>query len=260
MNHTRHSMRHFALHTTWIAVFIFTLIPDAPPARPTNTITVNSILDTTGDPSSCTLRDAINAANTNAVAGGCAAGSKAEVDTHRIHYEEIALFELGADNDPCGPKHVEEELVGREAGSRPDEQQHEQVERMTHVAIGTMSREGRGGRGGSVQGRLERKRPERVKPAKREDPPGEAGGGEHGDGGREPTSGSLKAEEEISGRLPNKDEREEANARGDGVEGRVVGARDSLREALFGAAPDHAAVLDEEGEAEDSVESKARSV
>jgi L-iditol 2-dehydrogenase len=24
--------------------------------------------------------------------GGCAAGSKAEVDTHRIHYEEIALF------------------------------------------------------------------------------------------------------------------------------------------------------------------------
>lgn len=75
MNHTRHSMRHFALHTTWIALFIFTLIPYAPPARPTNTITVNSILDTTGDPGICTLRDAINAANTNAVAGGCAAGS-----------------------------------------------------------------------------------------------------------------------------------------------------------------------------------------
>ena len=30
----------------------------------------------------------------------------AEVD------EEIALFELGADKDPRGPKHVEKELVG----------------------------------------------------------------------------------------------------------------------------------------------------
>src|SRR5512137_1721086 len=83
----------------------------------------------------------------------------AEVD------QEIALLELGADNDPCGPKHVEEELVGREARSRPDEQQHEQVERMADVAKGTTSHEGRGRRGGPAQGCLERKRPERVERA-----------------------------------------------------------------------------------------------
>ena len=79
--------------------------------------------------------------------------------------DEVALFERGAYDDPRAPQYVEEELVGREAGSRPDEQQHEQVERMTHVAIGTASHEGRGGRGGPTQGGLERKRPERVEPA-----------------------------------------------------------------------------------------------
>jgi len=43
------------------------------------TIDVNSSADTTGR--TCTLRDAITAANTNAVKGGCAAGSSAVADT-----------------------------------------------------------------------------------------------------------------------------------------------------------------------------------
>jgi len=40
-----------------------------------NTIAVNSISDSSGIPSICTLRDAILAANLNSVVGGCAAGS-----------------------------------------------------------------------------------------------------------------------------------------------------------------------------------------
>jgi CSLREA domain-containing protein len=40
-----------------------------------STITVNSHLDTSGNGSICTLRDAINAANSNAPAGGCPAGT-----------------------------------------------------------------------------------------------------------------------------------------------------------------------------------------
>ena len=65
---------------TLIALFPFaTSLPAnaAPPTAeaPASTITVNSNLDTTGNVSICTLRDAITAANTNLAAGGCAAGS-----------------------------------------------------------------------------------------------------------------------------------------------------------------------------------------
>ena len=42
------------------------------------TLTVNSLTDTIGGPD-CTLRDAITAANTDAVAGGCAAGGGADL-------------------------------------------------------------------------------------------------------------------------------------------------------------------------------------
>ena len=42
---------------------------------PAATITVNSHLDTSGNGSICTLRDAILAANNNTAVGGCAAGS-----------------------------------------------------------------------------------------------------------------------------------------------------------------------------------------
>src|SRR6478672_8201704 len=52
------------------AVMVLLLL--APAARAA-TITVNSTADTTGG-LPCTLRDAINAANTNAIAGGCPHG------------------------------------------------------------------------------------------------------------------------------------------------------------------------------------------
>ena len=43
-------------------------------------------------------------------------------------HEEIALFELGAYDDPGGPQHVEEESIGWQARRGPDEQEHAQVE------------------------------------------------------------------------------------------------------------------------------------
>ena len=140
--------------------------------------------------------------------------------------KEIAFFELRTDNDPCGPKHVEEELVGREARSRPDEYEREQVKRMTYIEIGTTRHEGRGGRRGSTQGCLECKRSERVKPAEGVDPPSKASDGEQDDSGREPTNGSLKAEKEGRGRLPEKDEGKKGSARRDRVESRIIGVRD----------------------------------
>lgn len=75
MSHKPHPVFLSAVRKTWIALLLFALIPNATPAAPTNTINVNSVLDTSGDPSICTLCDAINAANTNAAAGGCAAGA-----------------------------------------------------------------------------------------------------------------------------------------------------------------------------------------
>jgi len=41
--------------------------------------------------------------------------------------EKIALFELGAYDDPRGAEHVEEEPISRQARGGPDEQEHEQV-------------------------------------------------------------------------------------------------------------------------------------
>ncbi len=52
-----------------------TFMAGATPIAHASTINVTSIADTSGDPSICTLRDAIIAANTNAAAGGCPAGS-----------------------------------------------------------------------------------------------------------------------------------------------------------------------------------------
>jgi len=54
------------------------ILPSATSARvPSTTITVNTTADGTGGPD-CTLRDAIAAANTDTVAGGCSAGHRAD--------------------------------------------------------------------------------------------------------------------------------------------------------------------------------------
>ncbi len=60
------------------------------PNAPANTITVNSHLDTSGDGGICTLRDAINAANSNAAAGGCPAGAPyPAMDTINIPFSSL---------------------------------------------------------------------------------------------------------------------------------------------------------------------------
>jgi len=53
---------------------LFALLPGATPVAHAITLTVNSKLDTSGNPSICTLRDAITAANTNTATAGCATG------------------------------------------------------------------------------------------------------------------------------------------------------------------------------------------
>jgi len=80
--------------------------------------------------------------------------------------EKIALFELGAYDDPRGAEHVEEEPISRQARGGPDEQEHEQVEGMADVAIGTVGHESKRRWGGTAQVCLEREGTERVKPPK----------------------------------------------------------------------------------------------
>ncbi len=67
----------------------------------------------------------------------------------------------------------------------------------------------------------------------------------------------MKAKEELIGWLPQKDESEEHGPGGDCVENRVVNRVDQLSDAFLGAAPNHAAVLDEEDKAEQSVAAEA---
>ena len=93
--------------------------------------------------------------------------------------QQVPLFEPGTDDNPCGPEHVEEELVGGETRSRPDEQEHKEVERMANVTIGTLSDKRRRRCRSAAQGRLERERAKRIKSAKGLDAPGEAGNRQH---------------------------------------------------------------------------------
>ena len=51
--------------------------------------------------------------------------------------EKVALLEPSANDDPRGPQYVEQEPIGGEARSGPDEHEHEQVEGMSDVAVST---------------------------------------------------------------------------------------------------------------------------
>ncbi len=77
LKHECHSNYARFLRATCVAVLLFgfAMILGAVPVAHASTIAVDSVLDTSGDSNICTLRDAIIAANTNAVAGGCPAGS-----------------------------------------------------------------------------------------------------------------------------------------------------------------------------------------
>ncbi len=74
LNHVDH--RRAVVRAAWVGLLllVFGLERGTVPVAYTNTIVVNSILDTP-DPGKCILRDAILAANSNSAVGGCAAGS-----------------------------------------------------------------------------------------------------------------------------------------------------------------------------------------
>ena len=54
--------------------------------------------------------------------------------------DEIALFEVRPDHDPDRPQEVEQEPVRRQIRVGPDQQDHEEVERVANPAIGPCDR------------------------------------------------------------------------------------------------------------------------
>lgn len=69
------SLRLFMLALICAFVMVQLAFPKRPSAAAFNTITVNSLLDDAPNSGNCTLREAIEAANTNAVVDACTAGS-----------------------------------------------------------------------------------------------------------------------------------------------------------------------------------------
>ncbi|MDX6615492.1 MAG: hypothetical protein QOD60_583 [Solirubrobacterales bacterium] len=84
-----HAMRRWGHWVGGIAVLAaFALAPAAAGANP---ITVNTTADQNGTGPECSLREAINAANTNAAVGGCPAGSGADA----IGFSVTGTIDLG---------------------------------------------------------------------------------------------------------------------------------------------------------------------
>jgi len=95
---TKHA---YILSTLAIVVLLLAGVPAAAAAapRPGTTIVVNTTADEFGSGSDCSLREAIQAANTNSAYGGCPAGSSTESDYIILSAGVYLLTRSGANED-----------------------------------------------------------------------------------------------------------------------------------------------------------------
>ncbi len=123
------------MHRKILAALLFSLIPLAwfclaPPARASTTITVNSTSDVRADDGSCTLREAIIAANTDTPSGvaigECPAGSGADTINLPAGTYTITIPGVYEDNSLTGDFDITQTVTivgaGRMCGSPPNPQ------------------------------------------------------------------------------------------------------------------------------------------
>lgn len=104
MNPRIRKLRYLAVAMAIALSFVRTPAEAQPPGLPGTTITVNSLADGNvvvwpGDPLPCTLRDAIQAANTNKAVGGCPAGMApryVSANPLRIDFIDRIVFNVGS--------------------------------------------------------------------------------------------------------------------------------------------------------------------
>ena len=127
--------------TGLLATLALALLPAAAPAA---TLTVNTDADTVANDGTCSLREAITAANANAPSGAasgeCAAGEAAP-DVVAIRADEYVLSRAGANNDNnnTGDLDVTSDLTLAGEGAATTTIDADELDRVLHIVSGTVT-------------------------------------------------------------------------------------------------------------------------
>lgn len=131
---TRHD-RHLAL-TLLVAGALLVAAPSGAPAA---TIAVGTTVDELDGDTDCSLREAIQAANTDAAVSGCAAGSGADTITVPAGFYQLTRVGAGEDGNATGDLDVASDVTIRGTGAVID---GNDTDRVLHVLAGTVLVEG----------------------------------------------------------------------------------------------------------------------
>ena len=101
------------------------------------TITVNTTADEFGTGAGCSLREAIQAANTDAAFGGCTAGSGADVITVPANTYTLTIGGVGDNTNAIGDLDILEGVTINGAGAGTTVIDASPFDRVFHILAGT---------------------------------------------------------------------------------------------------------------------------